>query len=116
VLDEEGLVALVSSDTRLLQELAGLFLEDSPKRLAEIRAALDSGDVSSLRTAAHALKGSAGSLCGASTADAALRLETLAEEGDLPRAHPAYPALRDELSKLQQALTRLAARFNAASA
>jgi CheY-like chemotaxis protein/HPt (histidine-containing phosphotransfer) domain-containing protein len=110
VLDEEGLIALVSSDGALIQELAGLFLEDSPQRLAEIRSALESGDLLLLRNAAHTLKGSAGSLCGPSAADAALRIEMLAEEGDLAKARVLYPA-NEEVSKLQRALTRLAGRY-----
>jgi signal transduction histidine kinase/CheY-like chemotaxis protein len=110
VLDEPSLVALVSSDARLIQELAGLFLEDSLRRLAEIQGALESGDLSLVQSAAHTLKGSAGSLCGASTANAALRIEMLAEEGDLAQARMVYPALSEEVSKLQQALTRLAVR------
>src|SRR5260370_11882475 len=112
VLDEEGLIALVSSDGQLIRELAGLFLEDSPQRLAEIRSALESGDLFLLRNAAHTLKGSAGSLCGPSAADTALRIEMLAEEGDLAQARVLYPALNEEVSKLQQALTRLAGRYD----
>jgi len=109
VLDEEGLLALVSSDRQLLQELTGLFLQDSRQRLAEIHAGMASGDLSSLRVAVHALKGSAGSVCGGRTADAALRIEKLMEKGDLAQARRAYPVLSEELSKLQQALTQLAA-------
>jgi signal transduction histidine kinase/PleD family two-component response regulator/HPt (histidine-containing phosphotransfer) domain-containing protein len=112
VLDEEGLIALVSSDGQLIRELAGLFLEDSPQRMAEIRSALESGDLFLLRNAAHTLKGSAGSLCGPSAADTALRIEMLAEEGDLAQARVLYPALNEEVSKLQQALTRLAGRYD----
>jgi len=70
VLDEDGLVALVSSDAELLQEPARLFLEDSPQRLAEI--------------------------------------------GGLAQARIVYPALSEEVSRLQQALTRLAGRYNGA--
>ncbi len=112
VLDEEGLVGLASSDGGLLRELAHLFLEDGPQRLAEIGAALESGDLSLLQIAAQTLNGSAGSLCGGSTADAALRLERLAEKGDLAQARLVYPALREEVSRLQQALTRLAGKYN----
>jgi signal transduction histidine kinase/DNA-binding response OmpR family regulator len=111
VLDEAGLIALVSSDGKLIQELAGLFLEDSPQRMAEIRSALESGDLSLLQIAAHTLKGSAGSLCGPSAADAALRIEMLAQEGDLAQARVLYPALNEEVSKLQEALTLLAGRY-----
>jgi CheY-like chemotaxis protein len=108
VLDEAGLVALVSSDGQLLKELAGLFLEDSPLRLSEIRTALETSDFVSLRMAAHTLKGSAGSLYGQRTADIALRIEQAAEEGNIAQARDVFPALSEEVVKLQQALTRLA--------
>ena len=64
VLDEAALLSLVSDDWELVDQLAKVFLEDSPRRLARMKAALDSGDRTGVREAAHTLKGSAGSLCG----------------------------------------------------
>jgi HPt (histidine-containing phosphotransfer) domain-containing protein len=113
VLAAAGLVELVSGDAQLLHSLAGLFLEDGTRRLDEIRIALDSGDLESVQRAAHTLNGSAGSLCGRRTAQAALRVEHLAEEGDLAQARLACTALREEVGKLQQALTRLAQQGSA---
>jgi HPt (histidine-containing phosphotransfer) domain-containing protein len=110
VLDEAGLLTLVGGDNGLLRELAGLFLEDSPLRLAEIESALEGSDRESLERAAHTLKGSAASLGGARTADVALRLEKLAQEGDFTQARAAFPLLGDEVGKLQRALSRLAGR------
>jgi two-component system, sensor histidine kinase and response regulator len=110
VLDEPGILAIVSGNADLLRELAELFLEDSPHRLFEIRKALDGSDLPALRRSAHTLKGSAGSLCGKRAAELALRLEELAESGDLPAARLSYPALAEEVRKLQQALVRLAGR------
>jgi CheY-like chemotaxis protein len=110
VLDEVGILAVVSGSVDLLRELAELFLEDSPQRLFEIRKALDSGDMDALRRSAHTLKGSSGSLCGKRTAELALRLEDLAESRDLPAARLSYPMLAEEVRKLQQALVRLAGR------
>ncbi|MFL5412901.1 MAG: response regulator [Myxococcales bacterium] len=110
VLDEVGILGVVSGNADLLRELAELFLEDSPQRLFEIRKALDAGDVDALRRAAHTLKGSAGSLCGKRTAELALRLEEFAESRDLPAARLSYPMLAEEVRKLQQALVRLAGR------
>lgn len=110
VLDEAGLLELVASDAGLLGELAGLFLEDSPRRLAEIRAALDEQNLSLLRTAAHTLKGSAGSLCGHFTARVAREVETMAEKGDLSGAASLFPALGEEVARLQQALRNLVGR------
>src|SRR5207253_1581517 len=110
VLDEAGILAVVSDNSELLRELAELFLEDSPQRLFEIRKALDSGDLDALQRGAHTLKGSAGSLCGKRAAELALRLEELADSRDLPAARLSYPILAEEVRKLQQALVRLAGR------
>ena len=52
VLDEAGLLEVVSGNSDLLRELAELFLEDSPERLLEIRKALDSGNLAALQTLA----------------------------------------------------------------
>ncbi|GAC1602336.1 MAG: hypothetical protein NVS4B10_14500 [Myxococcales bacterium] len=112
VLDEASLIALVSSDAKLLREVAGYFLEDSPQRLTEMRVALEAGDLSSLRTAAHTLKGSAGSLCGRVAAERAQRIERLAQDGDLTQARTSYPALCEDVTRLQQALTSLVGRYD----
>jgi len=110
VLDEAGILAVVSGNADLLRELAELFLEDSPQRLLEIRKALDSGNLDSLQRAAHTLKGSASSLCGKRAAELALRIEEMADTRDLPAARLSYPALVEEVGKLQRALVVLAGR------
>jgi signal transduction histidine kinase/DNA-binding response OmpR family regulator len=108
VLDERELLELVAGDRALLRELADLFLVEGPRRLAQIRAALEAGDLASVQYVAHSLKGSAGSLCGRNAADAALRLEEIATEGDAAGARRAYEAVEGEVSKLEQALAQLA--------
>jgi HPt (histidine-containing phosphotransfer) domain-containing protein len=108
VLDERELLDLVAGDRTLLRELASLFLTEGPRRLAQMRAALAAGDLASVQYAAHSLKGSAGSLCGRSAADAALRLEEIATGGDAAGARRAYAAVEGEVAKLERALTQLA--------
>jgi CheY-like chemotaxis protein/HPt (histidine-containing phosphotransfer) domain-containing protein len=110
VLDESALLALIGGDAVLLRELAALFLQDGPQRLAEMAKALESADRTSLEREAHTLKGSSGSLCGRRTAEAARNLEHLAQEGSLQEAGRAYAVLSEEVHKLQGALTDLAAR------
>jgi two-component system sensor histidine kinase/response regulator len=110
VLDDAALLGLVGGDADLLRELVGLFLEDGPRRLEEIRAALEARDAEALLRAAHQLKGSAASVCGKRTSSAALRLEELAEKADLVEAGRLYPTLERELDKLQEELALLAAR------
>ena len=41
-----------------LREIIGIYLEDTPKRLAELRTFLKSGDVAAFTRAAHTIKGS----------------------------------------------------------
>jgi HPt (histidine-containing phosphotransfer) domain-containing protein len=107
VLDEAGLLTLLDGDRRVLRELAALFLTDSPMQLQEMKSALEARSRGPLGRAAHTLKGSAASLGGARTAEAALRLEELAQDGDFAEAHAAYSLLGEEVAMLQQALSRL---------
>jgi signal transduction histidine kinase/CheY-like chemotaxis protein/HPt (histidine-containing phosphotransfer) domain-containing protein len=108
VLDRQDLLSLVGGDGAVVRELAQLFLEDGSQRLADIEKALEAGDHAALRTAAHTLKGSAGSICGRRTADAARHLEQLAEAKDFFGARHAFAALSREVAQLQQALKALA--------
>ena len=110
VLDESALLALLGGDGETLRELVRVFAQDGPRRLAQMRAALDASDLVALRKAAHTLKGSAGSLCGRSTVQAALRLEETAREGDALKAREQYAAVEAEAGKLQKALADLAER------
>jgi two-component system sensor histidine kinase/response regulator len=108
VLDDRDLLALVGHDVDTVSELARLFLEDGPRRLADIESGLEAHDHEAVRIAAHTLKGSAGSICGQRTADAARRVEQFAEARDLTGARIAFAVLAREVAELQQALKRLA--------
>jgi signal transduction histidine kinase/CheY-like chemotaxis protein/HPt (histidine-containing phosphotransfer) domain-containing protein len=98
----------VGGDEVLLKELIGIFLDECPKWLAEIRAAVAAGDAAKLRRAAHTIKGAVDN-CGASTAfDAALRLERIGSEERLGEAEEALSILVSELGRLEPALARFA--------
>jgi CheY-like chemotaxis protein/HPt (histidine-containing phosphotransfer) domain-containing protein len=106
-LDRAAALALVGGDEELLAELAGLFLEDSPKLLAQINDALRRGDGQALERAAHTLKGSVGCFCAKAAYEAALRMEILGREGELPRAEEAWASLEPEIERLSSALAAL---------
>ena len=107
VFDEREVLALLSQDHTLMLELVSLFLLDSPRRMTEIRAALERKDWKSLRLAAHSLKASAQVLCGRRTASAALALEQAAAQHDLEAAKAGLEALAPELLRLQAVLGAL---------
>src|SRR5262249_30315009 len=83
VFNKETALARVGGDVALLRELAELFLRESPALVEAVANAVGKGDVSLLKTAAHALKGSVDNFAAPGAFDAALRLETLGREGNL---------------------------------
>jgi signal transduction histidine kinase/CheY-like chemotaxis protein len=104
-LDWSGALERVGGSEDLLREIAGVFVGEGPKLMAQIRAALEKGDAVELRRAAHTLKGSAALFVAAPTVEAALRLEKLAENGDLDRAAEAVASLAAETDRLVAALS-----------
>jgi two-component system, sensor histidine kinase and response regulator len=102
VLDEH-----FGDDQALLTEVVGLFLEAYPAWEAEIRAAVDAGDASRLRAAAHTLKGAVSHFGAKSAHDAANRLEQMGREGQLREASTVYAQLDRALCRLQAALQQL---------
>ncbi len=102
--DKDVLLERVEHDMDLLLELTDLFLDDSPRLLAEMRAALLAGDTEALRIAAHTLKGSAGNFEARNTVAAARRVEKAAIDHDLVAAALALKVLGETLMELQTAL------------
>ena len=84
VLDAEALQRLIGfGGPKLLRGMIDLFLNNAPVKVAEARAALDSGDTNALRDALHGLKSSAGQLGAITVFNACTDGEALAIAGDL---------------------------------
>jgi two-component system sensor histidine kinase/response regulator len=107
ILDEVGLMKLVSGDQALAGQLAGLFLEDLEPRVSEITAAVDRRDAERLRMGAHALAGSALTLKAGVVAAAARVLETLARSGELTESPLALANLNSAVATLRPRLVLL---------
>ena len=95
-----GATLRFQDDEAMLRELAEVFLEDHPARLAEIRAALAEGDASRLTRAAHTLKGSVGVLCEDGPFVSARELEMAARAGDLRGAAQIAATLEQQIDLL----------------
>jgi len=106
-IDREAILGRVGGDVALLQETAGIFLEELPRLREALRAALAAGDGASLERAAHSLKGSVGLFGAASTVDAARSLERLGQTGNLAQAAAAYVTLEAYLDRLTPAIADL---------
>jgi CheY-like chemotaxis protein len=106
-LDRAAVLARLDGDEELLAELAGLFIQESPKRLSAIQQAIEQDDAQGLERAAHALKGSVGNFVIPTAVKAAQTLETMGREGNLAAADTAYAVLQEEIAGLVQVLQRL---------
>lgn len=99
-----GLRELSDGDSALLEELVGLFLEDTPPRLDSLQAALDSGDPEGLEAAAHALKSSCGNIGALVMADLCKELELLGKHRTLDGAAELVERSSAEFARVEQAL------------
>src|SRR5436309_12790803 len=70
----------LGGDRRLLLELVSIFMDDSPKRLVSLRAAMSTSDIVQVEQLAHSLKGSAAILGAADLQSAARVLEDAAHD------------------------------------
>ena len=103
-IDREALMKRVGGDEDLFREIVRLFLVDCPIRVAAIQAAVAGGDPEEVRTAAHALKGSAGNLSALALTAAARTLEGLGSERRLESAPEALRQLSAEADVATQLL------------
>jgi PAS domain S-box-containing protein len=107
--DRAALLARLGGREDRLRKLARTFLDESARLLAEMDAAITSGDAGRLKRAAHSLKGSVG-IFGAPEASAASgRLEFLGKEQDLAGAREVFAELEAALARLRPALEALTA-------
>lgn len=91
-------------DEELLIELAGVFIDEGPEMMRQVRAAIDSRNAPELQRAAHSLKGSAHIFAASAATDAALRLEAMGAEGNFKDAADGWSILRFEIDGLLAAL------------
>lgn len=98
--DLNAALARVDGDQQFLNEIISLFLQEYPKHLANMRAALAHHDSHSLTFAANLLRGSLSNFAAAPAANAALRLENLARQGDLSPAPTALDHLEEAIAQL----------------
>jgi two-component system sensor histidine kinase/response regulator len=103
-LDREELLERLGGDEEVLGEVVRLFLDDCPKRLSAIKAAVDARDSELIRTTAHALKGAAGNLSEGGLFQAAATLERIGVERRMEAAEAAWRRLSSEASNVIDAL------------
>ncbi len=104
-LDE--LLSMVDGDAAFLDEMIDTFLGDGPARLAELRLALASSDVTALRRAAHTLKSNSRTFGASTLAALCQELEARAAGGVLDDAPAVVARIEAEYGGVVLALRAL---------
>jgi CheY-like chemotaxis protein len=107
VYDSAKFLRRVSGDTELLADLIGLFFDEAPNLLGEIRAAVAARDGERLRASAHTLKGAVLVFDATAALDAATHVERIGAEQRWDEAEPARTALETAIADLRVALDKL---------
>jgi HPt (histidine-containing phosphotransfer) domain-containing protein len=107
VFDKAVALSRVGGDLELLKEIAVLFLEDYPKSLSELRAAIEAGDAKGVERTAHGLKGSVSNFGAEPAVNAALQLETMGRARQLVEVEQVLHSLELALAALRPELESL---------
>lgn len=104
-LDSEAIANLRAlgdeGDDTFLKEIIGIYLQDTPLRLADIRAAAQSGDKALYTRAAHTIKGSSSNV-------GAVKVRALADQLEQRSKVEPHGALEPLLGELETAFARAA--------
>jgi HPt (histidine-containing phosphotransfer) domain-containing protein len=104
----ENLRALNPGDNdEFLREIAGIFLEDTPMRIAELEQSALAGDVAKFTRAAHSIKGSSSNLGAAALRNVAEQLEHRARTHGLEGTAPSVAEIKREFERARAELAKL---------
>jgi HPt (histidine-containing phosphotransfer) domain-containing protein len=107
ILDRTTALIRVGGDYELLSEMAQLFLNEFPKSLDELRAAVRARDPCRVERSAHSLKGSIGNFGAEAAFEAALRLEIAGRRGEMHSVDRLLTDLEEALRDLKPELMNL---------
>jgi HPt (histidine-containing phosphotransfer) domain-containing protein len=99
----------VDGDQDLFLTLAELFLQESTKEVAEVRAALGRQEGAGLVAAAHKLKGSVIQMCAPRLFESVKRLEELGRQREFAEASSVCVDVEASLAEVHDALRKLIA-------
>lgn len=104
----ENLRSLNPDDNdEFLREIAGIFLEDTPQRIAELDQSFAAGDLGKFTRAAHSIKGSSANLGAMALRAVAEHLEHRCRTEGLRGSEPLVASIKAEFDRAKAELTKL---------
>jgi histidine phosphotransfer protein HptB len=111
ILDPQAIQALrelnPDDNGEFLREIAGIFLDDTPQRIAELDSSLATGDQSKFIRAAHSIKGSAGNMGASDLKHRAELLEHHAKDKGMLNSEELISNLKTEYQRTEAAVRAL---------
>jgi PAS domain S-box-containing protein len=107
VFNRDAVMTRVDGDEELLQEIVELFLEDAPRQIERLKAALEAGEAALAQRQAHTLKGAAANVGAETLSGEALRIELAAKEGQLAAARSGCERLESEFGRFAAVVNEL---------
>jgi two-component system sensor histidine kinase/response regulator len=108
-LDARMLERLQEVGPAFLREIAVIYLDDAPTRLAALRDAVERRDAQAIFATAHAFKSGSGNIGATAVHDLCAALESMGRQGNLSGAAGTLAALEREYGRVEQALRALTA-------
>jgi signal transduction histidine kinase/CheY-like chemotaxis protein/HPt (histidine-containing phosphotransfer) domain-containing protein len=96
----------LGGDESLLQEVLGIFLEQTPKLLETLRTALARGDAEAIERTAHSMKGELGYLGAQAVSQKARKLEELGRSRNLESASQIFASFEADILAIVEAIRR----------
>ncbi len=92
---------IVDGDKKLLEELVMIFVNDCPKRLKEIREAIENGDPRGLELSAHSFRGAVINFGARNAFDLLNELEKIGKTADFNNAFLIFQKLEGEVERIK---------------
>jgi two-component system sensor histidine kinase/response regulator len=105
ILDTAALLDSVGGDRELLDELASTFTAEVPNWIAELQAAVSSGDSATVFRVAHGVNGAVGYFRATGARKVAAELEAMGRAGKLETASATMDLLQGKLLELSAFLS-----------
>jgi HPt (histidine-containing phosphotransfer) domain-containing protein len=92
-----------------LREIVGIYMEDTPKRIADLKSTLASGDVQAFTRAAHTIKGSSANIGASLVRSIAERMEFMSKREGLAGVGPMIADCEAQFVRASDELRKLSA-------
>jgi len=104
VYDRAGFLERLMGDEETAKVVLDIFLQDIPKQLEAVKAAMDACDPVALANVVHSIKGAAANIGGEALRDLAAAMEQACKVGKAEWALQQYPELCQQFQRLKEAI------------